>query len=100
MKIVQTNSKGQVVIPYQIRKSLAINETVPLVVIEQGSGIFMYPISTVLPTGVTSGKTNSFSAVLKNTRGSWGAIDQSEQLQQSSRLSAEQQETQQNQDLW
>lgn len=70
--IVTPNTKGQVVIPKEIRDTMGINEKVPLNVVVRGSGIYMYPVEEVL----TKEESNlSYLEILKITQGAWAGDD-------------------------
>lgn len=66
--ITQSNKKGQIVIPIEIRKSLGINSSIPLKIVLRGNGIYIYPIGEVIPAIETE---NSYPKILEKTRGAW-----------------------------
>src|SRR5713226_7344047 len=66
--IVEPNSKGQIVIPKQIRDMLGINTKTPLNLVIRGGGIYIYPIDEVYTR--FEGE-NIYSKILNKTRGAW-----------------------------
>ena len=70
--IVESNSKGQIVIPKQIRDELDIKANTYLSMIVRGEGIYIYPIRDI----VTFDSNNqALMEVLKRTRGAWANDD-------------------------
>ena len=70
--IVTPNTKGQIVIPQKIRKSLGVDKNTPLQLSLVGKAIILRPIKSV----VTSTDTNTaVLEVLKKTAGSWAGDD-------------------------
>ncbi len=70
-KLINTNGKGQIVIPQEYRNLLGITPDVLLNVTPKLNGIFIQLVEKVLP------KTDSddlYLEVLKSTRGAWGAV--------------------------
>lgn len=70
-KLVNTNSKGQIVIPQEYRNLLGITPDVLLNITPKLDGIFIQLVEKVLP------KTDSddlYLEVLRSTRGAWGAV--------------------------
>ena len=70
-KLVNTNSKGQIVIPQEYRNLLGITPDVLLNITPKLNGIFIQLVEKVLP------KTDSddlYFEVLKSTRGAWGSV--------------------------
>ena len=66
--ISKPNSKGQVVIPKEIRDELGINSNVDLKITSVGRSIFMYPVTRVM----TSADTDMpFPKILEMTKGAW-----------------------------
>lgn len=70
--IVTPNSKGQVVIPKQVRTALGIDTKVPLNLVLKEDGIYLYPIKEVV-TNLES--ESSFAEILKRTAGAWRGDD-------------------------
>lgn len=67
--ITTPNEKGQIVIPKKYREVLAINETVPLNLSLQGSGIYIQPVGGI----VTKKSKEQILQVLRRTLGSWSS---------------------------
>jgi bifunctional DNA-binding transcriptional regulator/antitoxin component of YhaV-PrlF toxin-antitoxin module len=72
--ISNTNSKGQLVIPQEMRKQLAISPNVPLQIMIRGNTIHITPIQSVLTLDDTQADT-SYLEILKKTQGSWKDAD-------------------------
>jgi len=66
--VTQTNQKGQIVIPQKIREALGINQGTALNLVVSGNGIYIYPIEEII---TKAEKESSYSAILKETQGSW-----------------------------
>ncbi|MFV1917422.1 MAG: AbrB/MazE/SpoVT family DNA-binding domain-containing protein [Patescibacteria group bacterium] len=66
--ITKPNSKGQIVIPKEIRDALNINERVYLNLSIRGDGVYMHPIKEII-SGEES--ENSLLDILEKTRGAW-----------------------------
>ncbi len=66
--IVQPNSKGQIVIPKNVRDKFGITEEDSLNLVIRGDGIYLYPIRMVVPK-IT--KTDAYSKILEKTQGAW-----------------------------
>lgn len=70
--IVEPNEKGQIVIPYKIRKTLGITSDTPLNIILRGEGIFIQPIKDII---TFTDQNDAYLEVLKRTQGSWRGDD-------------------------
>ncbi len=70
--ITKTNKKGQIVIPKKIRTSLDINSETLVNIIKRGEGVYIYPISDLIPRTNTE---KSYLETLKKTKGSWSNED-------------------------
>jgi AbrB family looped-hinge helix DNA binding protein len=66
--IVQTNQKGQIVIPKRIRKLLGVTPDVSLNLIVRGKGLYIQPIEEVITKAETE---TSYLDLLKKTQGAW-----------------------------
>ena len=66
--IVNTNQKGQLVIPAAIRTELGITDQVPLQLLIKGGALYIVPIKEVV---TTVDSDNSYLDILKKTKGSW-----------------------------
>lgn len=66
--IVQPNTKGQIVIPKQIRNLLGITPKTPLNVMVRGTGIYLQPIVGVI---TKSDGEDLYGKILDQTRGAW-----------------------------
>ncbi len=62
------NSKGQIVIPKQLRDALGITPKTPLNLVLRGGGIYIYPIDEVI-TKLES--ESSYLSILEKTQGAW-----------------------------
>lgn len=72
-----TNSKGQVVIPVNMRKKLGISEQVPLQITLKGNVIHITPVKGIVTVHDTG---SQYLELLKKTQGSWeGDWDEKEQ---------------------
>ncbi|MDO8524733.1 MAG: AbrB/MazE/SpoVT family DNA-binding domain-containing protein [bacterium] len=67
--ITKPNEKGQIVIPKEMRKLLGINVNDLLHLFVRGGGLFIQPISDVVPK---TGNADNYLKVLERTRGAWG----------------------------
>ena len=72
---VTPNEKGQIVIPYKIRRDLGIDENTLLQVMASGQSITIYPISDVVRKW---GYGATFRDILTRTAGAWGPVSQEE----------------------
>lgn len=66
--IANTNQKGQIVIPKQMRKALGIEAGMALNLLLRGNGIYIYPVEEVITK--TEGET-SYLEILQKTQGAW-----------------------------
>lgn len=66
--ITKTNQKGQLVIPKEMRQTLGIDTDVPLNLILEREGIYIYPVDEVV---AKLEKENSYVDILKKTQGTW-----------------------------
>jgi bifunctional DNA-binding transcriptional regulator/antitoxin component of YhaV-PrlF toxin-antitoxin module len=73
--ISNTNAKGQIVIPLQIRTLLGITDQVPLQISLRGQIISIEPVVDIV---TKSNAVSGYSALLKQTQGSWGEMSASE----------------------
>ena len=72
--ITTAGDKGQIVIPKSIRNDLGIDNNTPLHISLVGEGIYIYPISAIVPK---INKENLYVDILKKTLGSWGLTKKS-----------------------
>lgn len=93
--IVSSNSKGQIVIPKQIRKAVGISAETPLNIVIRGNGIYIYPIHDVISN---SQGENIYSKILDRTRGSWRTEDKEDT--QEERMKVELIDSQKNKQAW
>ena len=66
--IVEPNSKGQVVIPKDVRTKLEISKGDLLNLVVRGDGIYLHPIRQVVPKLV---KSDAYGKILAKTQGTW-----------------------------
>ena len=66
--ITKPNSKGQVVIPKDMRNALNITSDVVLNLVLIGNGIYIHPVIGVLTKSDTD---SSYLKLLKKTKGAW-----------------------------
>ena len=85
--IITPNSKGQVVIPWRIRKQLGIEPQTPLRISVSGEGIYIHPISQVLLKGDSADEI--FAEILKRTAGSWGKATKEDKRREARRKKIE-----------
>jgi len=67
--ITKPNEKGQIVIPKEMRRLLGISVNDLLHLFVRGGGLFIQPISDVVPK---TGNADNYLKVLERTRGAWG----------------------------
>lgn len=67
--ITQPNSKGQIVIPKEMRTALGIKPGTPLNLMVRGGGLYIYPVKEVITSADTE---KSYLMILKKTKGAWG----------------------------
>ena len=67
--ITRPNEKGQIVIPKEMRRVLGIGAKDSLHLFVRGGGLFIQPISDVVPK---IGNADNYLRVLERTRGAWG----------------------------
>lgn len=67
-----TNDKGQVVIPKDIRDSLGIDSSVTLNITVSGHGIYISPVEEFV---TKTDSESSYLKLLEKTRGTWGIKD-------------------------
>ena len=70
--VTNTNSKGQLVIPKEIRDALGIDSTVTLNMMVTGKGIYIYPVEEFI-TKLES--ESSYTSLLEKTKGAWNDED-------------------------
>lgn len=66
--IVQPNVKGQIVIPYRMRKSLGIDKDTSLQLSQVGESVVMRPVRGIV---TSRDKHQMLLEVLKKTQGAW-----------------------------
>lgn len=74
---MQSNTKGQVVIPKKIRELLGIKPSSFLHIIQRGRGLYLYPITDLSRTGSIKGE-NLYSRILEKTKGAWSSTKDDE----------------------
>lgn len=70
--IIQPNVKGQIVIPYKMRKSLGIDKDTSLQLTLVGESVVMRPVRSVVTNRDAS---HAYLEVLRKTAGSWAGDD-------------------------
>lgn len=70
--IARPNQKGQIVIPKKIRDTVGIVPDVPLNIVVQGAGVYLYPIRAVVSNSLG---VQSYLKILAKTKGSWSERD-------------------------
>ena len=70
--IVESNQKGQIVIPKKMRDDLEITPNTPLNIIVRGGGIYIYPVEAVLTKEDSKDMNKAYLEVLRKTRGILG----------------------------
>jgi AbrB family looped-hinge helix DNA binding protein len=70
--IVETNQKGQLVIPKKIRDLLGITPGKALNILVRDNGVYIQPIDEVVSS---SQSASSYYKILKRTQGSWVGDD-------------------------
>ena len=66
------NSKGQIVIPKEMRDELGIGTDITLNVSISGKGIYIVTVEEFI---VSTETENSYLKLLEKTKGSWGDVD-------------------------
>ncbi len=66
--ITKTSSRGQIVIPREMRIKLGIEKNDVMNLVLRGGGIYMYPVKRVI---TKEERESSYVAVLKKTQGAW-----------------------------
>ncbi len=66
--VTTTNTKGQVVIPFEMRRALGIDEEVPLHLVMQGESIIISPVKAII-SDVNTG--SAYLDILEKTQGTW-----------------------------
>lgn len=80
--ITTVNTKGQLVIPKNMRDILGITRDVPLEVSLKGDGIMIYPIERIVRK--VDGE-DLFDRILEMTQGAWGFETEEEKEQEKKR---------------
>lgn len=80
--ITTVNTKGQLVIPKDIRNALGITPDVSLKVTLRGQGITIYPIDELVTRG---DEENTLFKILEVTHGAWGPETQNEKRKEKAR---------------
>lgn len=70
--ITQPNTKGQIVIPYKMRKSLGIDKDTPLQLFQVGEAVMVRPLHSMKTNLQTK---EAKLEVLRKTAGSWAGDD-------------------------
>jgi len=70
--IVEPNSKGQIVIPKEVRDKIGIDKNMLLNLIIRGNGIYLVPIKHVISD---LNEEDYYIKILEKTQGAWGALD-------------------------
>lgn len=84
--ITQPNSKGQVVIPKELRDRFGISDRSSINIIPYEHGLYLHPIHSVFSQGPAAA---AYQKMLVKTKGSWGASDaKQERARRSHELSA------------
>ena len=86
-KLTKTNTKGQFVIPQEYRELYGISPDVFLNIIPKSTGIFIQPVSKVVPQVPTD---DVYLNVLSRAKGSWKGddLDQTSKKRRKTELSA------------
>ena len=84
--IATINTKGQLVIPKDIRNVLKINPNVLLQITLKGQGIMIYPVEEIVRR---IDSENTFSKILEITHGIWGRESYEEKKQERARRKKE-----------
>lgn len=71
--IVEPNSKGQIVIPKNVREALGIKPNTPLNMVLRGDGIYIYPVEAVLTKTESQGISDVYLELLNKTQGILGS---------------------------
>lgn len=92
---MEPNSKGQIVIPKQIREVLGITPQTLLNLVVRGNGIYLYPVEEVL---TAADGENAYLKLLEQTQGSWASDDW--EKQEEKRRKVELEATKLNKQIW
>lgn len=96
--IVIPNSKGQIVIPYMIRKSLGIGADTPLQMMLSGQSIVLHPIEGVVRRG--DSQDEIFAEILRRTAGAWGPATEEDKRRETRRKRIEQAASRKRKKAW
>lgn len=75
-KIIKPNTKGQIVIPKEVRSVLKINKNTLLNLLVRENGFYVYPIKGI--QSQTETDKTALLKVLKETQGMWGKAKEDE----------------------
>ena len=70
-EITTTNSKGQIVIPKNLRRELGITAGTMIKVLSKGRGLYLLPIKEFITSEESE---SSYTKILEKTAGSWGKV--------------------------
>lgn len=89
-----TNDKGQLVIPKDMRDALGIDSSVTLNLVLAGNGIYVYPVEEFITKSETE---SSYIQLLGKTKGSWASDDFNDTEKNRSRIELEASKSRKNQ---
>lgn len=69
--LVKPNSKGQIVIPQEVREKLNINEESTLNLIMREQSLYLYPVNSVSTNTQNTDENSHYNAILQMTQGAW-----------------------------
>ncbi len=84
--VTSTNSKGQIVIPKDIRDALGIDAQVTLNMVVAGKGLYIYPVEEFI---TTTDRESSYPELLEKTKGTWGDEERGETKAKRSKIELE-----------
>ena len=97
--ILSTNTKGQIVLPFRMRKALEIDEHVSLYVTLADKKIVIEPIMDIVTHPIAHPNASRLD-VLRSIQGSWGEATASEEEAEKARSDREQAATEERRRAW
>lgn len=91
--IIQSNTKGQIVIPKQLREAVGMEPGKPVQLLVRGNGIYVSPITAVITAGESE---SSYKDILLKTQGTWADDDWEETQKQRKMIEKEASERRKN----
>ncbi len=97
--IISTNTKGQIVLPFRMRKALEIDEHVSLYVTLADKKIVIEPIVDIVTHPIVHANASRLD-LLRSIQGSWGEATAAEEEAEKARRDQERTATQERRSAW